>query len=296
MSIVRGFFSGIFCSILIIVLVILGIIITLNSTILNPDFVISEIDKLDIYSVATQELEAQLPQDEPRMTQALAKTIDDLEPWLEDQLDTAIYAAYDYIKGGQELNLVISLEPVRSSFKENIRGAILESLPPELEGASASEIEAFLAEAYAEIDSQIPQEFELSESSLPPEIVDQLQQVRETISYVELGYKALIGLAVLLLLSIALIHWWRAKPISRSTGIAFAISGLISYLSTMSVNHFIDKVNQIDMPVELQTRLPQLAGDLIAPLQIYGICFLAAGIGLIVLSFVLKSTGEADMA
>ena len=296
MSIVRGFFSGIFSSILIIVLVILGIIITLNSTILNPDFVISEIDKLDVYSVATQELEAQLPQDEPYMTQALTETIDDLEPWLEDQLDTAIYAAYDYINGGQELKLVISLEPVRSSLKENIRGAILESPPPELAGASASEIEAFLAEAYAEIDSQIPQEFELSESSLPPEIVDQLQQVREIISYVELGYKASIGLAVLLLLSIALIHWWRAKPISRSVGIAFAISGFISYLSTLSADYLTSQVTQVDIPIELQTRLPQLVDDLIAPLQIYGICFLAAGIGLIVLSFVLKSADEADMA
>jgi len=57
---VKTFFSGFFGFILTITLLLLLIVTTFKSTLLNPDFVTNELDKLDIYSIATQQLSDQL--------------------------------------------------------------------------------------------------------------------------------------------------------------------------------------------------------------------------------------------
>ncbi len=292
MSILRGFFSGVFSFLLVITLFLLGIAITINATILNPDFVIEEIDKLDVYPIITDQVKAQIPLEEPYLTQLLDGSLAELEPWFQDQTTTVINDGFAYLKEGKELNLVIDLEPVRSNLKATLREYILASPPPELEGASESQIEAFLPIAYAEIDNLIPPSFEINQNSLGPEIMAPLEQARQIIGYIGIGYKVLIGLVLLWSLIIALIHWWRVKPICRSIGIAFTTGGLISYLSTLTVSQFTGQVTKINMPTELQTKLPQLFSDFVAPLQIYGIVVLAVGIGLIVLSIVLKSTAE----
>ena len=315
MSILRGFFSGILGFLLVITLFLLGIAITINATILNPDFVIEEIDKLDVYPMITDQVKALIPQEEPYLAQILDESITELEPWLQNQVTNVINDGYAYLKEGQEFNLVIDLEPVRSSLKTNLREYILElppselnesviaslppelqdvieSLPPELQGIPESQIEALLPIVYAEIDNLIPQNFELNQNSLGPEIMAPLEQARQIIGYIGISHKVLIGLALLWSLLIALIHWWRVKPICRAICIAFTTGGLISYLSTLAVSQLTGQVTQINMPAELQTKLPQLFNDFVAPLQIYGIVVLAMGIGLIVLSIVLKSTAE----
>ncbi len=293
MRIIRGLFSGFFCSLLVTVLFLLGIVVTINLTVLNPDFVVSEFDKLDIYSVIIDEAKAQLPGEELIEAETLDNIITELKPWLEEQTAAVIHAVYGYLKEDQELNVVISLEPVRSIAQENLRQTVLESFPPELQGASESQIEAFLSQVYGEIDNLIPQHFELNETSLGPEIMAGLEQARQIVHYVELGYKALIGLAILLVLLVALVYWWQPKPIARSIGIVFIVVGISFTLATL-LSRFIPAAisslaGQSDILFALQPRLSQLVTDVIAPLQMYGIGFLIAGIALIVISFLLRS-------
>ena len=57
---VKNFFSGFFGFILTITLLLLLLVTTLNNTLLNPAFVTNELDKLDVYSIATQQLSDQL--------------------------------------------------------------------------------------------------------------------------------------------------------------------------------------------------------------------------------------------
>lgn len=121
---------------LVVTLVTLGIVITVNLTILNPNFIISELDKLDIYSIIANQVREQIPTEEPYIAQVVDETIADLEPWLKEQTATVIYGGCAYLKGDQELNIVIPLEQVRTTIKDNIKQAMLESPPPELEGAS----------------------------------------------------------------------------------------------------------------------------------------------------------------
>ncbi len=293
MRVVTGVFSGIFSFVLAAALVALGIVITLNLTILNPDFAISEIDKLDAYSIITDQVREQILPEEPYMAQIVDETITELEPWLRDQANIAVYGIYAYLKGDQELNIVIPLEQVRTCVKENVEQAIVESLPPEFEGASQSQIQAFLSLVYAEIDNQIPEQIELNEASLGPEVTAQFQKARQIVGYIELGYKLLIGLAVLMILLIALIQWWHIKPIALYVGIPMAMAGAVSLVGSIISGSLISGVLH-DIPPEIMSILPQLITDATRPLQIYGITLLIAGIGLIVLSIKLNPPSNAS--
>ncbi len=295
MNVVRGIFSGIFSFILVIALVALGVVITINHTILNPDFVISELDKLDAYSIIAEQVKNQVPQEEPYMAQIVDETLTELEPWLREQAVTVVNSGYAYLKGEKELNIVIPLEQLRTSLKENLAQAIRESPPPELEGLPPAQIEVFISQACAEIDSQIPQRIEINEALLGPEIVTQLQKAKEIIGYIEIGYKALIGLAALLILIIALIQWWRVKPITRYIGISFTTAGASSLVGTIVATHFNFQAIHLDIPPEIAAKLPQLISDFVYPLQVYSAGVLIVGIGLIVLSAKLKSPSTQNI-
>jgi len=158
-----------------------------------------------------------------------------------------------------------------------------------LGGFSQSQIQAFLSQIYAEIDNQIPQQIEINKTSLGPEVATQLQQARQIVSYIEIGYKALIGLAALLILLIALIQWWHVKPIARYVGIPFTTAGALSLISTIVARSLIPNIIPSEVPPEIMSTLSPLITDFTSPLQTYGIALLIAGIGLIVLSIKLKS-------
>ena len=293
MRTIRGLFSGLFCSLLVTVLLLLGIVVTIRMTVLDPDFVVSEFDKLDIYSVIIEQAKAHLPGEELLGAETLDNIITELKPWLEEQTTAVIYDVYGYLKEDQELNVVISLEPIRAIVEENLRQTVLGSLPPELQGVSESQLEDLLSEVYGGMDELIPQHFELSESSLGPEVMAQLEQARQIVGYIELGYKVLIGVAVLLVLLVVLVHWWQPKPVVRSIGIVFGLVGVF-FIMTAFLSRFVTGAisglsSQSDILSELQPKLSQLLMDVMAPLQMYGIGFLIAGIALIIISFLFRS-------
>jgi len=293
MNIARGIFSGLFSFMLVIALVALGIALTINHTILNPDFIIHEIDKLDVHSIIVEQVKSQLPEGVPYVAEIFDEVAAELQPWLEEQTTRVIYAGYSYLEGDEELNIVIPLEQVKSSIKDNLAQAMRESPPPELEGLPQDQIELVIALACAQVDSQVPQQLEINEALLGTETVTQLQKAREIVADIKLGYKVLIGLSALLVLLIALIQWWRAKSIARFTGIAFTIAGVISLIAPLAARSIIFQIIPADIPAdipaELTALIPQLISDISHPLLIYSIGILAAGIGLIVLSVKLKS-------
>ena len=289
MNIARSIFSGLFSFILVVALVALGIAVTLNHTILNPNFAIHEIDKLDVQSIIVEQVKSQLPEGVPYMAEIFDEVAAELEPWLKEQTPEVIYAGYAYLEGDEELNIVIPLEQVKASIKDNLAQAMRESPPPELEGLPQEQIELVIALACSQVDSQIPQQYEINEALLGTEIVMQLQKAKEIIAYIRLGYKVLIGLSALLVLLIALIQWWRPKPIARFIGIAFTIAGVISLIGALVARFIVFQIIPADIPAELTALLPQLISDIGHPLLIYSIGILVVGIGLIVLSVKLRA-------
>ncbi|MFC2008262.1 hypothetical protein ACFLT0_01040 [Chloroflexota bacterium] len=274
---------------------VLGLAFTLNSTILNPDFIVGELDKLDMYSLAREWLGEQISEFEvdaryqPYVDRVLNDTLADLEPWLERETNGAVHTGYDYFLGRSErLSLVISTEPVRDSLKQNLRETVFDSPPPELQGLPPSVIEPYLNEAYRQIDQQIPPTLEFDQATLDPEAVASLEQTRQVIGYFQLGFKLLIGFILLLILSIVMIYR-EIRGATRGLGITFLICGVITYLGNLAVKYFAGaRITQIAMPVEYRALLPRLLVDILVPLDIYSIVLAAIGVALIIVSFVYK--------
>jgi hypothetical protein len=293
MGAVRGFFSGVFGFLLFDVLVLLGFIISLNLTILNPDFVTAELEKLDVYSTVIEQAKTRLPSQQYIDAETMDELAQELEPWFEEQADKIIYGVYAYLKEDRELNVVVTLEQVRALAKEKVREAATSSLPAELQGASQSQIDAYMSQIYAGIDGVIPASFVLNEAVAGSQVMKQLEQVKKIVGYIDTAYKALIAAAVLLVLLIALVYWWQPRPITRSIGITFILVGVACILGPLLDYLIVQLLSQITGSSgalsELQSKLPQLAADLTAPLRSYGIGFLISGIALIVISVLFRS-------
>ena len=295
MKFLKGLALAFLSFLLFLSLSVFGFALTLNYTILNPDFVVSELNKLDISSLAGELLSQQIPQFEvappyePYVAEVLDDTLDDLEPWIKEQANSVIYAGYDYLlRRSQSLSVVISLEPVKDTLKQNLREAILQSPPPELQGLPRAEIERYFNEYYEEFAKDIPSTFEFNESSLSPEVLAGIEQARQAIDSFQLGYKALIGFMLLLILGIILINR-QVKGATRGLGITFLTYGALEYAGIFAAKHFAGtQLPQLEIPSALQTWLPQFLSDFLAPLEMFSIGLGIAGVVLIIVSIAYK--------
>lgn len=289
MNSIKGLALGILSLLLFLSLSVFGLALTLNYTILNPDFAVSEVDRLDVSALAKEVLAEQIPEGEEFMVGFLDKVVADLEPWIKEQVRVITYSSYDYLLGkSQSLRVTISLEPVKESLQEPLKEAILESLPPQLEGLPPAEIEQYSNLLYLGIYQQIPSTFEFDESLLTPEIWAQFQQIRQAISYFQLGYTLLIVFILLLILGIVLINR-EVEGATLGIGITFLSYGVLWYAGTFVAKHFAGiQMAQLAIPSYLQGWLPQFLDDLIAPLGMFSLSLLIVGVVLIIVSFVYK--------
>jgi len=289
MKFLKGLGLAILSFLLFLSLSIFGLVLTLNQTILNPDFVVSQVDRLDIASIAGDMLSEQIPLGQEFMVEVANDTIADLEPWIKEQARDGIYSFYDYLEGrSQSLSLVVSLEPVKESLRDNLREAVLQSPPPELAGLPPAEIERYFNEYYEQISQEIPSTFEFTEASLDPQVMAQLEQAKQVVGYLHLAYNALIGLILLLIAGIVLINR-KVRGSTRGLGTTFLTCGALSYAGVLVAKNVAGtQLTQLDIPVYLQAWIPQFLADFLAPLEMYGIGLMAAGVALLVVSFVYK--------
>jgi len=145
MSVLKGLALGILSFFLFLSLSVFGLALTLNYTILNPDFIVSEVDKLDVSSLAEEVLSEQMPDEElpEEFRVALIDAITALEPLVKEQASATIYPVYDYLRGkSQSLDLAATLRDTILSSD------FIVSLLDELDISSLAE--EFLSEQIAE--------------------------------------------------------------------------------------------------------------------------------------------------
>ena len=97
-------FLGIFLS---LSLLVFGLALLLNQSVLNPDFVARHVDELDIAALTDEMVREQVPTEAAEfmgesLNEVLANTIADIEPWMKEQARDGIYVFYDYIEGRSE--------------------------------------------------------------------------------------------------------------------------------------------------------------------------------------------------
>lgn len=266
-----------------------GLAFTANRTVLNPDFVIAQLDRLDVPSLAGEALREQIPEEMGFMAEALDDVIADLEPWIREQLSAAVYAGSDYLLGKSEsLSLVIDMEPMKESLRDGAWQAFLESPPPELSGIPSAEVEWYFNEFYQEFSEQIPTTIEINESMIGPEIMAPLEQARRYIGYLQIAYRVAIGAIAAIIVGLIFLHR-RVRGATRSIGIPCLSCGIFALVVTFIARHFVGTlITQIDLPAQLQAWLPQFLNDTLAPMQMYGIGLMVTGTALIIVSVVYK--------
>lgn len=284
-------FLGIFLS---LSLLIFGLALTLNQSVLNPDFIAEHVESLDIAALADEIVMDQIPPEAAdfmgeSLDAVLGDTIADIEPWMEEQAQEGIYVFYDYIEGRSEtLSLIISLETVKESFRANLLAAVLASPPLELVGFPPAEIELQFNTYYSQIDEEIPSALELDETMLDAEVMEQIERARQYVGYFNTAFIVLIAFSLLMILLIILTHF-SVRGSTRQLGITFLAIGAVGLAGAFITRSVASsQLVQNDIPTTLQTWAPEIITDVLMPLGIYSIGLIAVGIALTVVSFVYK--------
>jgi len=252
MNSLKGLALGLLSFLLVLSLPFFGFAFWVNQTILNPGFIASEINRLDVSLLAEEFLSEHIPSD----------TITDLEPWIQQQLTDIAYAGYDYLRGRSEsLSVVIPLEPVKESLRDDLGETILES---------------------------IPSTYELNEDSLGAELSAQLELARQVISYIQPGYNFLIGFIPLLILGIVLIDRQMSSA-TRKLGTIFLPEGVLMLVGVFVAKYFAGRqIAPLAVTPYLEEWLPQLVSNFVAPLLMLSIGLIVGGVALLTVSFVYK--------
>ncbi len=104
MKFLKGLALSLLGFLLFLSLSIFGMAFTVNSTALNPKFITSELNKLDMSSLAKSFIDEQvrmggLPQE---LGTSLADTITEFEPLVKEKIGDATYSIYDYLLGRRQ--------------------------------------------------------------------------------------------------------------------------------------------------------------------------------------------------
>ena len=298
MKFLKGLLLSLLSLLLFLSLSIFGSVYMLKNTILDPDFVTAEINRLDMSSLAGDLFSLQVPPDAPHMAEineVINETIADLEPWIKEELGNAIYTGYDYLLGKtQSLSLTISTQPMKDKLKENLREALTASPPPELQGMPPAMVEQYFNQFYEQLAQDIPPTIAFTESSLPPDARDMLEQVRGYLSYSQTLYQGLIVFMVLMVLTMILVSR-NVKETTRGLGVTLLTFGAIGYGGILASKYFIDKgLPMGELPAALQTWLPEFINNMMAPLETFNLGVLIGGAALLVVSFVYRRRKSSD--
>ena len=302
MNFLKGLLATLLTFFLFLSLAAFGTLFALRSTLLDPDFVVAQVEKLDVAALAEEmteiQMSGQVSAEVSFLEEALYNAIARNEPQLKEQASAAIHSGYDYLLGkSEQLNMVISLGAVKEDVKEELWQQFQqnrESLSPEVSALPPEMLEQYFEEFYRQVEDEIPSEFVIDESSVPPDIMAVADILRANAGYIETAYYGLIALMVVLVVGIILLHR-SVKGATRELGITFLIYGIIEYAGVWATQRYSSDIPLPDIPPSLQTWLNGFVSDLIAPMQTLGIGLMVGGAVLIIVSFVYPRLRPAEV-
>ncbi len=169
MKSLKGVGLGLLGFLLFLALSIFGWALTLNSTLLDSDFVTSQLDKLDVAVLAEEFISEQ--EDEEAVSEeletALVDTITELAPVIKEGIGDTIEPVYDYLQGKSE-----SIDLAQIIRDNLLSSEVIASLVDELDIASlATEI----------ISEQIPEDIPEDLEFLVEQVDDIIAELEPTI-------------------------------------------------------------------------------------------------------------------
>ncbi len=298
----------------------LDMVSLMRENILDSEFVGSLLDEIDIpsllenvdlSSLAMDYLNEQTSEDISEEVEYLVGYVDEiiieLEPWMREQVGIVAGPVFDYLLGiSQNIDISVSLEPVKDALGDNLREAFLESPPEELAGLSQTELEQYFDEHFGELADEFPATFDLDESVLGDlrtditsaladaeieleqsrqDVAESLAEAemafgesREYVGYFTLSYNLLIVFILLLIAGIVLIHR-EVKGSTRTLAGIFITFGVFNLVAVLVARALIrPPLEQIeDIPSSLLEWIVQTTSSSLTPLLVLAIVMLVVG-------------------
>ncbi len=290
MQVVRVVVCVLCALILAITLIALGAAIAINSTVLNPEFIASELEDVDIHLMLTDQAKQEIPPALSFLNPIIDDAAVDLEPWIREQVLTVLHAVNAYLRGEQEFRIVISVEEAKSYLITRLNEVLISSPPPGFPQIPEGEVDAFVRVIEQELDAHIPDVLHIEESDLDEQTMAELRNARQLTSYLTTSLRVLPVIAVLMILVIALVLGWRSRPLSRYVGASFVLAGSLCLGVVLVVRSVLPAMMSPEVPSEVATALPDFISGISHPLVVYGAVVLLVGVGLVILSFRLKAS------
>jgi hypothetical protein len=283
---------------------------TLRSTLLSNDFLFSVVDELDTTSLIKSFIDEQLPSLIPAelsdyseyLNEAIDEFLVEHETWIKEQLKTIVVPVADYMVGDiKTFNVEISLDPLIADMKETIMDKISEMDIPLISLLPDEIVELFVDDMVDQYTEYVPSPIEINNSMIgahvPAEIAasigdveNTLAEIKEYVGTFQTVYILLIVFILLIITGIILIYR-EVKRATRTLGIVTLIAGVIDLVLLLLMKNLITtQMAQATtgMPVYLQTWMTRLITNIAAPMQIMSICFIAAGVILIIVSVIYR--------
>ena len=301
MGFLKGFAAGVISLVLFVALSVFGMVFMLNQTVLNPSLLITEVNRLDLPSLADQLITqqvGQIPGQQALQKTIIKNTVTDLQPWMKQEAASVITVGEAYFKGNTStLSIVVPLDTVKKSLVDNTNKAILASPPPELRGVPPAQVTAYINQSADQLTAPIPATLTIDEKSMSAGDLATVRQIRQYTSKIML---IMVGLILLMLLLIGLLFLVNrnVKQTSRDVGVTFLMSGVITYALAFFGNKFSPNLlNQMGgIPDALRAWLPQVIQEWTQPVLTFGLVVAIIGVLLIIFSFIYKRKSKPSVA
>ena len=302
MDFMTSFFKSFGLAILDIVLIsalaFSGLLFALNQTLLNRDFTVAQVEKLDTVTLGEYIIRDQVISQvaipiylpiEDFIEGAVNETLTELEPWLKQQSKNIVNDIYDYLEGkSQNFSIVIELESVKGQVQNNISQAVIASPPPGLTDVPPATIERYLEPFY----DRIPSSLEVDEDWLGPYTMAQIDTLKQLVSNFHIFFFAMIGFILFMMLCIILINH-EVRGSTRSLGVVFLGGAVVSYGGVWLTRDAITAQSALpQVPVYLQSWLPELMTDILSPMVPYSYGLAGMGVVLLIVSFAYRRQAE----
>jgi hypothetical protein len=162
--------TGVLSFLLLISLSVFGSMFLIHNTLLDPDFVTAQVDKVDMtalaHDLADDLISERLPQEAEFLKEAIYEVIADQEPWLKEQLRNAVSPSYNFLLGKSDrLEINIPLDELKVNVRDSLWQTLQTFLAHNASSIPQGLLMPYIDEHYEEIIPLIPPQY------LPPGMV-----------------------------------------------------------------------------------------------------------------------------
>jgi hypothetical protein len=262
MKILKALAASLTAFILFWSLLFLGSVISLQATVLNPEYIDEQVAGLDVAGLLQEtvgeQIKSQIPAGLESMKPLVDEVILDAEPWAKAQLNLVADGAMDYLTGKTSaLDITIDMKPLKA-----------------LSAAKLPQLQLPFEDNYRITAAMIPSPLDMG-----------VPYVRWVGANIQLVYWGFIGLSLLMVIFTILLYR-DLKAVTGTLGSTFFTVGLIEYIVPLAmaiwvIPNFLPEIGAgLGLGESGLGLMTQVMNDSASPLKVFGIGLAASGAAL----------------